>query len=134
MPKVAVKKSSAGLGLFALEPIKKGRRIIEYTGEKITEEEANRRGGRYLFELNDKWTLDAKGREHTARYINHSCKPNCYAELNAAETRVFIFAKRNIEPGEELCYDYGKVYFGDIIGGMENCRCPKCAATQSKKQ
>jgi SET domain-containing protein len=126
--KVIVKKSSAGLGLFAGKAFKKGQRIIEYTGETITAEEANRRGGRYLFELNDKKTIDGKGRENVARYINHSCRPNCYPELNFAETRVFIIAKRNIKAGEELTYHYGPHYFKEIIKPA-GCRCEKCRAT-----
>jgi len=125
---IAVKKSSAGLGLFAITDIKKGARVIEYTGEVITEAEANRRGGKYLFELNDKKTIDGKSRENTARYINHSCKPNCYPELNNSETRVFIFAKKNIKRGDELTYDYGKFYFKEMIAPI-GCKCSSCEAT-----
>lgn len=124
-PKYTVKKSSAGLGLFAATAFKKGDLIIEYTGERITEAEANRRGGKYLFELNDDWTIDGKGRENTARYLNHACKPNCEPELSEDETQVFIYAKRNIKPGEELTYNYGKMYFDEYIG-KENCRCAAC--------
>jgi uncharacterized protein len=129
MKNVAVKKSSAGLGLFAAEDIKKDELIIEYTGEKITEEEANRRGGKYLFELNDKWTIDGKGRDNKARYINHACKPNCYPELDDEEEHIFIKAKRNIKAGEELTYNYGKMYFDDLIK-KDGCRCASC---QTKK-
>lgn len=123
--KYVVKKSSAGLGLFAATAFKKGDLIIEYTGERITEAEANRRGGKYLFELSDDWTIDGKGRENTARYLNHACKPNCEPELSEDETQVFIYAKRNIKPGEELTYNYGKMYFDEYIG-KENCRCAAC--------
>jgi len=126
MKKVRVKRSSAGLGLFAEVPFTKGDLIIEYTGETISEEEANRRGGKYLFELNDKWTIDGKGRDNVARYINHSCKPNCYPELNENETKVFIYAKRKITPGEELTYNYGKDYFNQEIKPT-GCRCNKCS-------
>lgn len=126
MERVVVKKSSAGLGLFAAKDFKKGQRIIEYTGERISADEANRRGGRYLFELNEKWTLDGKGREHTARYANHSCRPSAEAELNAAETRVFIIARRAIKAGEEITYNYGKEYFDDYMKGGTLCRCVKC--------
>ena len=125
MKKIAVKKSSAGLGLFATEAFKKGELVIEYTGEKITEEEANRRGGKYLFELNDNWTIDGKGRENKARYLNHSCKPNCYPELDENEEHIFIYAKRAIAPGEELTYNYGKMYFNDLIK-KDGCRCASC--------
>jgi uncharacterized protein len=128
--KYTVKKSPAGLGLFASAAIAKGDLVIEYTGERITEDEANRRGGRYLFELNDNWTIDGKGRDNPARYLNHACKPNCYPELNEEETRIFIFAKRNIKAGEELTYDYGKMYFNDLIG-KENCRCAACEEKRS---
>jgi SET domain-containing protein len=125
MKDFVVKRSSAGLGLFAARAYKKGDLVIEYTGEVISDDEAQRRGGRYLFELNDKWTIDGKGRENTARYINHSCKPNCYPELNDEETRVFIYAKRAIEPGEELTYNYGSYYF-KMIMGPHGCRCESC--------
>lgn len=122
---VKVKKGSHGLGLFALRDFKKGEFIIEYTGEKITQEEANRRGGQYLFELNSKWNIDGKGRENTARYINHSCKPNCEVEIKKG--RILIEAKRKIEKGEELSYDYGKEFFDEHIK-PKKCRCVKCSA------
>ncbi len=121
-----VKKSNAGLGLFANRDFKKGEHIIEYTGEKITDAEANRRGGKYLFTLNDNWTIDGKGRKNTARYINHSCKPNCYPELDDKEEHVNIYAKRNIKAGEEFTYNYGKQYF-DIEIKPHGCRCSKCS-------
>jgi uncharacterized protein len=123
--KLDVKKSSAGLGLFAGEKIKKGEKVIEYIGEKITADEANKRGGKYLFELNSKWTIDGTNRKNIARYVNHGCDPNCEAEVRSG--RIFILSKRSIEPGEELLYDYGKEYFDEHLkpGG---CRCRKCAA------
>ncbi len=122
---VKVKRSSAGLGLFAGTTFEKGELVIEYIGETISEEEANKRGGKYLFELNDSWTIDGKGRENIARYINHSCKPNCYPELNEDETKVFIYAKRKIAPDEELTYNYGNYYFNQVIKPL-GCRCEKC--------
>ena len=126
MKDFVVKRSSAGLGLFATRPFKKDERVIEYTGEVISDAEAQRRGGRYLFELNDEWTIDGKGRENIARYINHSCKPNCRPELTDDEKQVFIYAKRTIEPGEELTYNYGKYYF-DVMFGKDGCRCESCS-------
>ncbi len=123
--KFVVKKSSAGLGLFATADFKKGDLVIEYTGERITEAEANRRGGKYLFELNDAWTIDGKGRDNLARYLNHSCKPNCEPELNEDETRIFIYAKRGIKSGEELTYNYGKMYFNEYLSAGK-CRCFAC--------
>lgn len=123
--KIQVKRSSAGLGLFAAASFTKGELVIEYTGEVISEEEANQRGGKYLFELNDQWTIDGTDRKNTARYLNHSCKPNCYPELNEDETRVFIYAKRKIAPGEELTYNYGGDYFKRVIKPL-GCKCDAC--------
>lgn len=127
MSKLKVKRSSAGLGLFANQNFSKGDLVIEYTGEIITEKEANRRGGKYLFELNDDWTIDGKGRENKARYINHSCKPNCYPELSEDEKQVFIYAKKKISSGEEITYDYGKDYFNQLIKPL-GCRCEHCSS------
>ena len=131
-PQIKVKRSSAGLGLFALEPIKKEQVVIEYTGERITEEEANRRGGRYLFEVTDTLVIDGKGRENTARYINHACKPNCEAEHDEDEDRIFIRACKDIAVGEEITYHYGKAYMKDIIG-PEGCKCATCLKKKSKE-
>ena len=128
---VQTKKSQSGLGLFALKNFKKGDLIIEYTGEKITEEEANRRGGKYLFELNDNWTIDGKGRDNLARYINHSCKPNTYPELDDQEEHIYIYAKKNIKAGEELTYNYGKMYFDELIG-KDKCTCTVCQEKRSE--
>lgn len=130
-PKVKVKRSSAGLGLFAEEAIGKEQVVIEYTGERITEEEANRRGGRYLFEVTDTLVIDGKGRENIARYINHACKPNCEAEHNEEEDRIFIRASKHIKPGEEITYHYGKEYMKQIIG-PEGCKCADCLKKKAK--
>ncbi len=123
--RLAVRRSSAGLGLFALAELKKGEEIIEYTGERISEEEANRRGGQYLFVVTDELVIDGKGRENIARYINHSCKPNAEAEHDEDEDRIYIRAKRNIKPGEEITYHYGKDFFTRIIK-PKGCRCEAC--------
>jgi uncharacterized protein len=80
--KVLVRRSKAGLGLYANTTFKRGDCIIEYTGEHISHEESNRRGGKYLFILNKEIVVDGKGRENTARYINHGCKPNAEAETD----------------------------------------------------
>lgn len=124
--KTRVGRSIAGLGLFAEEDLKKGDFILEYTGDRISTEEADRRGGRYLFDVDDKLVLDGKDRKHTARYINHSCAPNAYAEIDEDLRRVFIYAEKKIKSGEEITYNYGKEYFEDIIGGKKNCKCLKC--------
>lgn len=125
MKNFLVKRSNAGLGLFANKAYTKGEVIIEYTGETISSDEGNRRGGKYLFELNDQWKIDGKGRSNTARYINHSCRPNAYPELSEDETQVHILAKKIIKPGEEITYNYGPQYFNIMIKPL-GCRCEKC--------
>lgn len=123
--KLEKKKSKAGIGLFAAEPIKKGAKIIEYTGEKITAAEADRRGGMYLFELNSKWTIDGKDRKNTARYINHACKGAANCEADVRGGKIWISALKNIKPGDELFYDYGVEMFDEFIKPI-GCRCVKC--------
>lgn len=130
---VIVKRGIDGLGLFAATEFTRGDFVIEYTGEKITTDEANRRGGKYLFTINKHFTLDAKDRSHTARYMNHACKPNCYAELDEEEERIRIYAKKKIAPGEELTYHYGKEYFDDYIK-PKGCRCATCRRTQNSSR
>ena len=120
-----VKRGTHGLGLFTPTTFKKGDLVTEYTGEKITEVEANRRGGQYLFELNDEWVIDGKNRTNKSRYINHSCRPNCYPEIDETEEHIFIYAKRAIAAGEELTYDYGKEFWNTHIK-PKGCRCAKC--------
>src|SRR5689334_12464010 len=90
--KLLVKRSSAGLGLFAGQPIPKGSCIIEYVGRVVSQEETFTSRSRYLFEVNKSKTLDGKPRFNKAGYINHSCRPN--AEPFIHDARVFIFAKR----------------------------------------
>ncbi len=120
-----VKRSRAGLGLFAEKPYVKGDLIIEYTGETITENEANERGGKYLFQLNKNFVIDGKARVNLARYINHSCHPTAYPELNENESQVHIYAKKKIAIGDEITYNYGKDYFERLIKPL-GCRCEKC--------
>lgn len=120
-----VKRGTHGLGLFTSSDYKKGELVTEYTGEKITVEEANIRGGQYLFELNDDWKVDGKDRNNNSRYINHSCAPNCYPEIDENEEHIFIYAKRAIGAGEELTYNYGKEFWNVHIK-PKLCRCTKC--------
>lgn len=122
---VTIKRSSAGLGLFACTEFKRGDFIIEYTGEHISTEVADRRGGKYLFILNKKVTIDGKGRENTARYINHSCKPNAEAETDEDAQKIRISAKRKILSGEEITYDYGNEYYNEYIK-PHGCKCASC--------
>jgi hypothetical protein len=101
-----------GTGVFALRSIRKGKRIIEYTGERVSHKEADARyadrdeddNHTFLFIVDGRTVIDAGVNGNDARFINHSCDPNC--ETAIEDRRVFIYALRNIEPGEELAYDY----------------------------
>lgn len=101
-----------GRGVYAIAPIKKGARIIEYLGDRISHSEADRRyevkgdddGHTFLFIASSRTVIDAGVGGNDARFINHSCNPNC--ETVIENSRVFIDATRNIKPGEELGYDY----------------------------
>jgi len=120
-----VRRGKSGLGLFTERDMKKDDFVIEYTGERLSTKEADKRSGRYLFTVDKGLVLDGKDRKHLARYINHSCRPNCYAEVDEDERKVNIYAKRAIKAGEELSYHYGKEYWEDFIGPRK-CRCVKC--------
>lgn len=119
---VAVKRSSAGLGLFATRPYRKGERIIEYFGRTLTNAEEYTSRSKYLFEVNSRKTIDGSIRENVARYINHSCKPNCEPEIERGH--IYIDAIKNIKAGEEFTYDYGEEYFNEHIRPY-GCRCAK---------
>lgn len=125
-----VKKGTSGLGLFAEEAIPKGRFIIEYYGNVVTDDEAQYIGGRYLFELGNGKTIDGTIRENKARYANHSCKPN--AEVRIQASRVFVFSTKNIKAGEEIVYDYGKEYY-DYYIKPHGCRCTPCEKKKTAK-
>ena len=133
-----------GRGVFAKRTIRKGARIIEYRGERITVAEADRRPESdpdnpyhtFLFELNDGRVIDAGSGGNAARWINHSCAPNCrpFEEDN----RVYIEAKRTIRPGEELSYDYKLSVRGRVSAKVKaayRCRCgaPRCRGTMLEK-
>jgi SET domain-containing protein len=122
--KLQVKKSTAGLGMFAAEAIPKGKCLIEYVGPEVSKEEQETITSQYLFEVNKNKTINGGARSNTARYINHSCRPNCEIEIYKA--RVYIFSKRNIKAGEELNYDYEKEFFDEYIK-PKGCRCRKCS-------
>jgi SET domain-containing protein len=120
---VRVGRSTSGLGLFATGPFKKGEFIAQYWGRKLTDAQADAVDNKYLFELNSKWTVDGSTRRNTARYINHSCRPN--GKIDIAGGRILIRAKRKIEPGEEITYNYGINYFKAFIKPY-GCRCAHC--------
>lgn len=116
-----------GWGVFATRPITKNTRIVDYAGEKITNRESLKREIRYLksghiwcFKLNRLYARDAAVGGNIARYINHSCTPNCYTQV-IGDT-IWIRAARPIRTGEELTYDYCTDGEGTI-----RCRCrPGC--------
>ena len=119
----AVKRSKTGLGLFATSDIPKQARIIQYTGKRISNTDTENHKGRYLFTLNDEYTIDGSSRENLARYINHSCRPNADSEV--IEDEIWIIAKRKIKVSEEITINYGKDYFNQFIK-TKGCKCAKC--------
>jgi SET domain-containing protein len=121
--RLAVKRARTGRGLFALDSIPKGACIIEYIGRTLSEDEWRSSRSRYLFKVTDKKTIEGWNKKNTARYINHSCRPNC--EIKIRKGRVFVMAKRAIKPGEELAYYYGREYFDQLIKPI-GCKCSKC--------
>lgn len=126
-----IKRTAHGLGLFTLVRIPAGKRIIEYTGPIISNEEVDKRPyGKYFFELNTRWSVDGSPRSNLARYINHSCRPN--AEAIVSGRRVWIWSKRAIKAGEELSYNYGKDYF-DVHIKPVGCKCSKCVENLGKR-
>ena len=120
---IIIKRSKTGLGLFATTDIPKGTRIVQYTGTRILKNDTEKHKGRYLFTLNDKWTIDGKSRTNLARYVNHSCRPN--ANSITTTSKIWIVAKRKIKAGEEVTYNYGKNYFDQFIKPI-GCKCVKC--------
>jgi len=120
-PGTVVKRSSAGLGLFAARPYKKGERVIEYVGRTLSEKEATTSNSLYLFQISKGRTIDGKPAVNPAGYINHSCRPNC--EVYIYGGRVFIRTSRKIKLGTEFSYDYGEEYFIEHIKPY-GCQCP----------
>lgn len=130
-----------GRGAFATRTIRKGARVIEYRGTRSTYAEACKQPDSdasdpfhtLLFELSDGSVIDAGRRGNAAKYINHSCEPNC-EPLEHPRFRVFIHAKRTIRAGEELCYDYRLVFHGRLslrarIAMACRCGSPRCRGT-----
>jgi SET domain-containing protein len=136
-----------GNGVFATAPIAKGARIIQYRGKLRSHGEVDRiyadeveTGHTFLFTLNDTYVIDANVQGNAARWINHSCAPNCEAvhdeddDGDPARDAVYIEAMRAIKPGEELTYNYG-ITLGephtDRLKALWACRCgsPKCTGT-----
>lgn len=120
---VKAKRGLAGLGLFAQEPIKKGELIIEYIGDILNKEEADKKAScQYLFEINRNKTIDGTPKWNIARYCNHACNSAANAESEISKGRVFVRATKNIKEGEEICYDYGEEFVKEHIA-PKGCKC-----------
>ena len=147
-PKIAVRDSPIhGRGVYAARDIRAGERIVEYTGEIISWKEADRRPASdpddphhtFLFSLDDgKRVIDANVGGNAARWINHSCAPNCETE-ETDSGRVFIEAMRDIRRGEELHYDYCLIVDEKITKKLKRqyqclCGAPKCRGTMLAKK
>jgi uncharacterized protein len=130
-----VGRSRTGLGLFATKPIKKGTKIIRYFGPLLDcrKKKNDAIENKYLFELNNRWTIDGSVRANIARYINHACKPNAESDVRPRKRKVFIRAIKNIEPGEEINYDYGTDYFKAYLKPI-GCKCDACEKKRRKKR
>jgi SET domain-containing protein len=141
MPRKIVARRSAihGNGVFAVAPIAKGERIVEYKGRRRTHDEVDAdvsgdpdSGHTFLFTLNEEYVIDANYEGGVARWINHSCSPNCESTTvedpggDPRKDRVFIEARRAIKPGEELTYNYGIVLDEPHTAKLKKlwaCRC-----------
>jgi uncharacterized protein len=130
-----VGRSRTGLGLFATKPIKKGTKIIRYFGPLLDskKEKDDAIENKYLFELTNRWTIDGSIRENVARYINHACRPNAESDVKPRKRKVFIRAIKNIEPGDEINYDYGTDYFKAYLKPI-GCKCDSCEKKRKKKR
>lgn len=147
---VARRSPIHGNGVFAATAIDKGEKIIQYKGKLLTHDEADdlygdggETGHTFLFTLNDDYIIDANQQGNSARWINHSCAPNCRALVEESTSgeprrdRVVIEAIRAIKPGEELTYDYGIVLDVPHTARLKKlwvclCGAPQCTGTLLK--
>ena len=128
-----------GNGIVASKEIKKNTKIIQYIGEKVTKKEGDRRseqrikkylnkknmGSVYIFELNKRYDIDGSPLYNKARYINHSCDPNC--EVDIIKNEIWISSIKLIKKGEELNYDYGYPFdVDDFNDHICKCGSSKC--------
>ena len=144
--RIQVRRSGVhGKGVFALQPLARDERVIEYKGQLISWPEALRRhphdpsdpNHTFFFHLDDAHVIDAGVGGNAARWINHACAPNC--EADEENGRVFIRALRKIRPGEELFYDYGLTIDERYTPKLKReyaCRCGarQCRATMLAKK
>ena len=140
MKKLWFKKKSHvhGSGLFAVQNIKKGSKIIEYIGDKVTKKEGDKRADKqikqykknknngmvYVFELNKLYDIDGSVARNHAKLINHSCNPNCEVEI--INNEIWISAIKNIKKNNELSYNYGYSYDTDYVDHICKCRSSNC--------
>lgn len=133
--RIQVRRSGVhGRGVFAVRPIELGERVIEYRGERITWDEALSRHPvnpaepehTFFFHLDDACVIDGGSGGNAARWINHACEPNC--ESDEVDGRVFIKALRDIEPGEELFYDYRLVIDARQTPRLKRAYACRCGA------
>jgi SET domain-containing protein len=144
-PIITRRSKVQGRGVFTTRAIADGERIVEYTGERISSEEADancpddegvRRHHTFLFAVDDHVVIDGSSGGNDSRFINHSCDPNC--EVVIVRSRVYIHAIRDIEEGEELFYDYwyttDESYTLDDLRRIYPCRCgaAKCRGTLAR--
>ncbi len=131
------KSGIQGRGLFAIRRIRPGQKVIEYTGDLVTNDEADKRYDEdrmdrhhtFLFTLDDDHCIDGNVRSNIARLINHSCDPNCEAIIG--DGHIWIYALKNIQPGTELAYDYQYERTGPNLKALEkfyvcHCGAEKC--------
>ena len=128
-------RSKTGLGLFATKPIKKGTQIIRYFGPMLDcrKKKDDEVENKYLFQINNRWTIDGSVRKNIARYINHACRPNAESDVNSRKRTVHIRAIKNIAPGEEINYDYGTEYFKEYLKPI-GCKCAACEKKRAKER
>jgi len=135
----AIKSKIHGIGIVASKDIKKNTKIIQYIGEKVTKKEGDKRsadrikkyinskneGSVYIFELNKRYDIDGSPKYNKARYINHSCNPNC--EVYIINNEIWIKSTKNIKKGSELFYDYGYAFDEDDFSDhICKCKSKKC--------
>src|ERR1700684_727775 len=140
MPVISPKKpyrvgrSRTGLGLFATRRIKKGTRIVRYFGPLLdSKKEKDDIENKYLFELTNRWTIDGSVRKNIARDINQGCKRTAESDVTPRKRKVYIRAIRNIEPGDEINYDYGTDYFKAYLKPI-GCKCAACEKKRKKQR
>jgi uncharacterized protein len=131
-PGLSIRNSAIqGKGCFSVAQFRRGRKIAEYTGEKITTAEARRRAGRRklrICAINNRWSLDGSRSGNGTHYINHSCEPNAYMKI--LYDHILFIALRDINPGEEITIDYEST----LHSNKKRCTCgaPSCRRTINK--